>query len=464
MTGSGMSMSESMNLLRKTWRTLCSLRVTVILLCAVLLVSLLGTLFPQRTYEIQAQDVAHAQWVAAVQDRYGALSDVLGRLGLLGVYSSPLFLTLFAALVANGIACTVSRLGPIWRTITAVPSAVRPDGFYERATNHALLKISSRDEARRKAITLLSRKRYRPLAEERERLTYICGQKNRFARTGTLITHSALVLIALGVLWTTRSAWREPAVILGPGQLYDVGHGHRFQVRHEGFEVERYADGSAKDYRSHVCVLVEGSEVMRKTIRVNDPLTYEGVSFYLSSSGPALLVEGRDGDARPLPLRLSPAEPPTQGETVLNFSAHGDAKSVYLTSLGVRLDVTLRARGAAEDPSIFVEAFETGQDEPLLSYYVNPGDTLHLLDASLRFTPDRYSVLQVVSDPGFAPVIVASLLGMGGLLITLYFYPSRIWGKLSDGELLLAGSADRNQARFKTDFDKLVAKLEKELR
>ena len=53
---------------------------------------------------------------------------------------------------------------------------------------------------------------------------------------------------------------------------------------------------------------------------------------------------------------------------------------------------------------------------------------------------------------------------MGGLLISFYFYPSRIWVKLTDGELLLAGLPERNRVKFEADFAKLVEELEEKLR
>jgi cytochrome c biogenesis protein len=468
MGGSGTSIGKTRNLRREAWHTLCSIRLTIILLSAILFVSVLGTLFPQPTPETQADELALAQWEAALQERYGAFRELYRALGFLNIYSSPIFLILLVALLVNGVACTFDRLGPICKVITARPKAARPDSFYERATNRASLKVASIDEARKQMASLLSRHRYRLQTEERDGVTYIVGHKNRLARVGTLITHTALVLIAVGALWSSLSAWREPAVVLGPGQSYDVGHGHQFHVQHKGFEVVRYANGFPKDYRSHLLVLEQGSEVLRRVIRVNDPLTYRGVSFYLSSSGPALRVLGWEEDGEPLPLQLPPDGEATRGEAVLNFSAEEDEKSLYLPSLDMTLQVSLYTQSppedASEEPFLFVEAFPTGQDQPLFSDYVGQGETVQLSNATLQFIPDTYSVIQVVSDPGFAPIVMASFLGMGGLLISFYFHPGRVWAKLTGRELLLVGSAEGNQGRFEADFAKLVEELEARLR
>lgn len=467
MASSRVSVSKNGGLASRAWRTLCSIRLSVILLSAILVVMVAGSAFPQLTPEIEVDETARAQWLAAVQARYGPLGGLCRSLGLFKIQSSPVFALLVAALLVNGTACTVNRLRSVWRYLTGQPQPVRSDAFYQSASNRASLKVTSIKGARESIARVLSKHRYRVLAEQREETTYIGAHKNRFARLGTLVTHSALLWIALGVLWSNHSAWRESSVILGPGQLYDVGHGHHLQVRHEGFEVERYPDGAPKDYRSHLTVLREGREAIRKTIRVNEPLTYQGVTFYLWSSGPALRLVGWDTNGQPLAMQTSTSEEVARGEAVLNFRAQGDQKTVYLPSSDVSLRMTLYAQGfaqqAEEEPLLFLEAFPADQNQPILSDYVYHGQTAQLPAARLQFFGDYYSELQVVSDPGFTPVIAGSFLGMGGLVISFYFYPSRLWAKLTSRELLLAGSAERNRVSFESGFAKLVEELEEEL-
>lgn len=468
MASSAASTRKNKGLVRKAWRILCSIRLAAVLLLAVILILILGTLFPQRTWELQVDQAARTRWMAAIQERYAPLDEVYRRLGLFNIYSSPVFLLLLAGLFAAGVACTIARLRPVWRTIVAKPGAARPDTFYEKASNRAALKVASMTEARKGIVSLLSRARYRLLTEEREGVIYISGRKNSFADIGSLISHSALILVAVGVLLSRLSAWREPAVILGPGQVYDVGHGHDFQVRHDGFEIDRSPQGQPQDYRSHLAILRGESEVTRKTIRVNDPLIYEGVTFYLSSSGPALRIVAWDSDGQFLPIQSTPGEQAARGEAVLNFFHVGDEKGLYLPTLDITLKLALNTLSvreeASEAPILFLEALQRSQAEPVFSDYVHQGEVVQLAPAKLKFIADRYSVLQVVSDPGFIPVVGGGFLGLAGLLISFYFYPSRVWVKLDDGELLLAGSARRQQRSFGEEFDKMVTKLEEKLR
>jgi cytochrome c biogenesis protein len=280
--------------------------------------------------------------------------------------------------------------------------------------------------------------------------------------------HIALVLLALGAMWSLHSAWSEPAVALGPGQIYDVGRGHDFQVRHDGFETERYPDGTVKEYLSHLVVLRQGSEAVRKTIRVNDPLVYEGVAFHLSASGPSVLVRGWDTDGQPLPMEDAINGQISGGKLAVNFASLDQEQSLYIPSLETTLYLTLvepfAPNSSANAPLVALEAVPMGDTGPSISTRVSSGETVVLSGASLQFRGDYHSVLRVVSDPGFQPVIGASLLGVAGLLVAFYFNPSRIWVKLTNSELLLAGSTDRNRVAFEHHFVTLVAELQSKLR
>lgn len=465
--GSDESKGKATSFLRKIWRSLCSIKLTVCLLSAIMLISLLGTVFPQVSLLTQTDSAARAQWEADALERYGALGQVFRALGFFNLYASPLFGLLLAALVANGIGCTLNRVRWMWRAIVAKPKAAKPDGFYSKAAHHAIVEVGSTELAQRTIEGLLSRHRYRVLSQVLGGATYLSAHKNDFGRLGTLVTHSALVVMALGGFWTARSAWREPAVVLGPGQLYDVEHSHHFQVRHDGFEIERYPDGSPADYRSHLVVLQDGAQVATKTIRVNDPLTYDGVSFYLSSAGPALQVVGWDKDGNPLPLQTAGQAEARLGQVILNFSGEGGEQSVHLPSLDMDLHVSpceqaLAAVGWEESP-LLIQAYREGQDDPLFSDEVHPGDGVQLSTATLQFVADYYTVLQVVSDPGFPPIILGGFFGLTGLLISFHFYPRRVWIRLRNRELALAGAAARNRIAFGAEFSRLVEELRAEL-
>jgi cytochrome c biogenesis protein len=445
--------------LTRLWRFLGSTGLAVVLLIAVLLGALVGTLFAQLTPDMAADPAASARWLTAAQEKYGFLFGLYRALGLFDVYHSSWFLALVAALLLNTVVCTVDRLRVLWKAVTARPRIEQAETFYERMPNHVSLAIASVEQGEQALRRVLGRRRYHVVAERQGGVTYLFAERNRLARLSTLVTHTSLVLLVLGTLWSGWGGWRERAVALGPGQVYDVGHGQSFAVRSDGLEVERYPSGQPSDYRAHLAVLERGTEVKRKTVRVNDPLTYRGVSFYLYSYGPAGRVRATDAEGRPVPLQAEAGQEVTPGEVTLNFAGEGDGQEIVVPSL----DLVMRLVFYYQGPSLFVQATRRGQAKPFGAGSIRGGDSLEIGDVTFEFALDRYIVLQVVHDPGFKGVILAGFLVMGGLIFSFYFPHKRLWARVTADELRLAGRAERDAVGFEREFASLVKGLKKGL-
>ena len=59
-------------------------------------------------------------------------------------------------------------------------------------------------------------------------------------------------------------------------------------VRCDKFEVSFYDTGAPKEFRSDLAIIDKGREVLKDSIIVNDPLTYEGITFYQANYGNTL--------------------------------------------------------------------------------------------------------------------------------------------------------------------------------
>lgn len=440
----------------RLWRFFSSLKLAVILLIAIAVVSLLGTLFPQLAPEVAGDPQASARWLAMAHEKYGALAGFYETLGLFNVYRSPAFALLIATLIINTLVCTIRRFKATWQAISARPKLVMPDAFYERIACRASLALTQQEaEVAEDAVRGgLARHHYRVLAEEREVAAYLYADRDRWARLGTLITHLGAVLIVLGFVWSQGWGWRERAVALGPGELYQVGRGNDLQVRNDGFEVERYPSGLPKDYRARLTVFQGGSEVASKIVRVNDPLSYRGVGFYLSSYGPAARIWAQDALGEPLSLQVI-GEEASQGEVVLNFAGEGEGWDLLVPSLDLALHVVFYY----EEPSLFVQA--TRGDQIVSAGFVYDGETVELEEARFEFTLDRYVVLQVVSDPGFKLAIAAAFLVVVGLIVSLYFPHRRIWAKVTRDEIRLAGLTVGDKVGFERELAAIVGGIER---
>ena len=269
------------SLARRIWHWLGSIRVAVILLIALAVAALIGTLFPQLPPAVATDPSALGDWMTLAQDRYGALAGLYDALGLFDVFHSPWFLLLLLLLSLNTAVCTWNRIRAIWRTLTR-PSIRMPDSFFERA-GQRLAVSGLRDRIAETVDAGLRRRGYRVLREDDGLTIYFYADRHWIGRLGTLITHIALVLLILGAGWGRAVGWREDQLVLIPGQPRSLGHGLPVGLRSDGFEIVRYPNGMPRDYRAKVAVLDAGQEVLQQTVRVNAPLTYRQVTFYLAS-------------------------------------------------------------------------------------------------------------------------------------------------------------------------------------
>ena len=440
-------------------RFLGSTRLAVVLLIAVVLGALVGTLFPQLTPDTAADPVASARWLTTAQEKYGFLFRPYRALGLFDVYHSSWFLALIAALILNTAVCTIDRLRVLWRAVTARPRIEQAGSFYERMPHRISLAVASMEQGEQALRRVVGRRHYRVAVERQGGVTYLFAERNRLARLATLVTHTSLFLLVLGYLWSGWGGWRERAVALGPGQVYYVGHGQTFAVRNDGLEIERYSNGQPRDYRAHLAVLEKSAEMMHKTVRVNDPLTYRGVSFYLYSYGPAGRVRATDAESHPVSLKAPSSQEGTSDEVTLNFSGEGDGQEVVVPFQ----DLTMRLVFYYQGPSLFVQASRRGEAKPFGASSIRGGDSLKIEGVTFEFALDRYIVLQVVYDPGFKWVILAGFLTMGGLIFSLYFPHKRLWARVTADELRLAGRTARDAMGFEKEFAGLVKGLKKGL-
>ncbi|MFQ6013951.1 MAG: cytochrome c biogenesis protein ResB [Anaerolineae bacterium] len=439
----------------KLWHFFCSIKLAVILIIAVTLLAVVGSLLPQMPREVAANPQDRAQWLATAKDKYGSLAGFYQAIALFQVFDSPWFTLLLIALLLNTLVCTLNRFNTIWKSITK-PRVRMPDLFYERASQRASWVSPLRKDTIGVVVDILSGRRYRVRVEKDGDTSYLYADLNRFAPFGTLVTHISLVILVVGAVWGWRAGWRENQVTLGPGQVYEVGHGKGFQVRNDGFEIKRYLDGSPQDYIGHLTVLEQGKEVVRQTVRVNHPLTYRGVTFYLASYGPALRISASDSAGQPVPLQVNPEGSPA-GEVVLNLMGRGGEEEISVPSQNLTLGMVYQAQPF----SLFVRAFHRGEAHSFFADTVEPGHPLELPGARFDFVLDRYTVLMAVNDPSFSPVILASFLLLGGLVLSFYFPHHRLWARMTAaGEIRLVGLAERER---REDLARRFAALSKEI-
>jgi cytochrome c biogenesis protein len=75
------------------------------------------------------------------------------------------------------------------------------------------------------------------------------------------------------------------------------------------------------------------------------------------------------------------------------------------------------------------------------------------------FTEKEYTGLSVTKDPGVWVVWFGCGLMIFGLIVSFFFSHQRVWVRIPKGpggEIVLAGSANKNRVSFEKTFDELV--------
>jgi cytochrome c biogenesis protein len=274
-------------------------------------------------------------------------------------------------------------------------------------------------------------------------------------------------------------------VSLGPGMrsqqvesLYSNGAPRLlpFTLRCDGAGMEKYPDGSPRQYWSHLVVEENGREVFRKQIFVNDPLTYKGVRFFQANYGPSgeptkLVIEASWPGAKRASqtFTLRPGEVASLGDSgtkveltdfVPDFVLQGNQLSTRSNdpnNPAVRLTVT--QPGAPPSSVWFFPKF------PQMNFPSDVGITFQLRDVEMGYTTG----LQVAKQPGKELIWGGCLLLTTGLVLALYMVHIRIWGVVGrDAKgrpvLLLGGQPSKYRESFETRFNELADAVEEALR
>jgi len=349
-----------------------SLKTTIFLLITIALVSIIGTLIPQQ--KEAGEYIAH----------YGlVLYRLFDLLGFLDLYASWWFRLLLVLLLFNLVTCSIKRL---------------------------------------------------PRVTARGNLT----RREWLGRLGPHLTHFSLVLILAGSLigniWGFKGFVNIPqgdetATIFLKGTAKELGLD--FTIRCEKFEMSYYPGSEVvREYLSDLVILEGGQEVLKKRIRVNDPLHYEGVNFYQSSYGflPSL-PEERKAELEIIPKGNDP-------KTFRIQLGEGETKQVQGTDYKVELAALIPDFSLGEGNRIFSRSDQPNNPAVQVNIYQNgklsyqgwsflkhpdfhgsKDDTYRVKFINYSGGERPYTGLMVVKDPGI-PVVWT---GFGLLTLGLIF-------------------------------------------
>jgi cytochrome c biogenesis protein len=115
---------QQRSFIEKVWDFFCSLKLTIFILIALAVTSIIGTIIPQ------APGVP-PQYLASLSP---FKQEIYFRLGFFNMYHSLWFLGLLGVFATNLIACSIKRIPRAWKLVNE-PMSVPVDGFYGTLAN-----------------------------------------------------------------------------------------------------------------------------------------------------------------------------------------------------------------------------------------------------------------------------------------------------------------------------------------
>lgn len=442
-----------------TWRFLISMRTGLWLILVLGLLTFAGTIIMQASADVLADKAMYDQWYqSGPVQKYGGWAPVFGFLGLYDVFGTWYFRAIFALLAVSLLACSVNRAPRLWRVATK-PRTSMSEAFFSHAPLKASFDLSEDTAAASDRVRgLLRDGRFRVL-DGTAAPGDLYADRFRWAPFGTVLAHISFLIIMLGFVVSAAFGFRIEALTAPIGTPVEVGHGTGMTVLAHSFHDSYYDNGTPKDYVSDVSLLVNGTEVARQNVRVNDPLIHDGVWFHQSFFGIGADLLATEGDQVLFQQLVSMGMKSNDGmRTYGQFEVPAKGLTVWIGQAASGKSVPDLPPG-----TVFLEIHKAGVEQPAIQV-LTQGQPVEIDGITWTFERNRqYTGLTVKTDPGSIFIWVGSILLMLGSCLVFFVPHRRIWVQVrpnADGtsHVKLAAPTKRDPA-FEPVFADLVHRI-----
>lgn len=290
-----------------------SMRFAVALLSLLGIASVIGTVLQQNQPQTDYLVKFGPFWV-----------QIFGFLGLYDVYASAWFVVIMLFLVISTSLCLIRNVPPFWREMKSFREKVKEKSL--AAMRHSLLldvKIAPEVAKRYLEVQGFQGK----TVSREDGSVLIAAKKGTMNKWGYIFAHVALIVICLGGLIDSNLLLKlgmltgrivpdnqavyakdfKPESILGASNLsfrgnVNISEGQSadvvflnadngmlvqdlpFEVKLKKFHIDFYNTGMPRDFASDIEVTDKATgEKLKRTIRVNHPLTLHGITIYQAS-------------------------------------------------------------------------------------------------------------------------------------------------------------------------------------
>jgi len=460
--------------LRWAWRQLTSMRIALILLLCLAVVSVPGSILPQRG----TNPILVEEWIAD-SPTWGPILD---RLGFFDVYASAWFAAVYLLLFISLVGCVIPRIRDLVISLRKPPPPA-PRNLSRLPEFTVAHPQVDGDLVYDRALQYFRRGRWSVTEGVRDQgagiqVRWISAQKGNLREVSNLLFHVALVGILIGVAVGGLFGWRGNVIVRegqgfsntltqfdawGGGRLVDASALQPFSFTLQDFAVEfersEAQRGAPRLFEARLSYSdgLQEPEAER-LVEVNAPLSVPGARVYLVGHGyaPTFRIADRTGQ---VVFEDAVVFLPQDG----NFTSTGVIKlpdanpQLGIQGLFLPTAAVDEIRGphstfpAPDDPAVFLSAWtgDLGLDDGMpQSVYtlktadmqqvglesLRPGETWVLPGSAGAITFigwQRWASFQLASDPGGPVALICALLAMVGLIGTLLIRRRRVFVAVS---------------------------------
>jgi len=481
-------------LVRWAWRQLTSMRTALLLLLLLALAAIPGSVVPQRDVD----SLAVSRWRAD----HPTLTPVYERLGLFSVYDSAWFSAVYLLLMVSLVGCIVPRTAVYWRALRAAPPRA-PKNLRRLPAYSTFWTDAEPDAVRAQARALLRGRHYRVARDDPDgQPDAVSAERGHLREAGNLLFHISVIVVLVGFAYGQLLGYKGGAIVMvgrgfsntlsqyddfNPGSLFDPDGLAPVSFDVKDFDVRFLRSGPQAgqpvDFAADLAYREDPASPERDyRLKVNEPLQLDGVSVFLVGHGyaPVMTVTDGDGNVTKGPVVFLPQDAsfasfgvlkvpdgspeqlgfegmfyPTYASTGQDpYSAFPDALRPVVSLFGYYGDLGMddgAPQSVYELDTSGLTRFERAPGNPV-RFDLEPGETIALPDGkgSIRFDGYRRWVkLQVSDTPGKGLALSGMVLGLLGLMASLFVRRRRAWVRVTrqdDHTLVEVAGLDRSTA------------------
>lgn len=482
------SQTYNRTIVDKIWGFFSSVKNGVILIVIALLVSGLGTIFPQEMFipaEAENRDPAifYEEW-------YGIPGKIYYQLGFYELYSSWWYMILIALIGISLVICSIDRFVPLYRALK-IQQPTRHQTFLTRQRFYSETSMISNQE-KKTMMNNLKKQRYQLFVKDGN----VLAEKNRFSRWGPYVNHIGLIIILVAALLRTTPLlflddyiWiregEQKVIPSTKGQYYIENkkfHLDYYDEDDERFKeaFERTGELVVQNYQTDAVILenkkgsVVGAEpelekITESSIRMNQPLKFGGLNGYtLYQSG---YQENEFSSMTFKVYQTTDEEKTSLGKFTIDLM---DVQETYILENKMELNVLQ-----------YFPDYELSNGEPrsISKFPRNPAFVMRLysdetknneisfvaigknIDATgeneyklgiTDFDMHYVSGITVRRDYTLPFFIIGASIFMIGVIQGMYWQHRRIWIKPTENGILLAAHTNKNWFGLKKDIEKVI--------